>query len=81
MLAAFFMLVSCLTYYSILKTGAVCSTETLIGFRRPYNLTRENLHSHLCEDLRSISGITAMNNFLCWRSGLLWKALRVRDHS
>jgi hypothetical protein len=30
-------------------------------------------------NLRSISDVTAMNNFLCWRAGLLWKALGVRD--
>jgi hypothetical protein len=61
-LTAFFMLVSCLTYYSTLKKEATCSSVTSIDFQRtilPYvaedrtHNNNDNNHHHPCTELCS----------------------------
>jgi hypothetical protein len=48
-------LISCSDYFSILKMGAICSSETLVDFQRitrRYIPEDSTLHNHYCENLK-----------------------------
>jgi hypothetical protein len=49
-LANCFMLVSCVPYFSILKTEATCSSEKSVDFQRRYIPEDRTLHQDRCED-------------------------------
>jgi hypothetical protein len=49
-LAALFILVSCLAYYFILKTEALCSSVTLVDFKR--------LHGVISQEIKRFVGFS-----------------------
>jgi hypothetical protein len=54
LLAACFMLVSCLPYFLALKMVAICSSETLVDCTTwCYMAEGRTLYSHLCDNLKS----------------------------
>jgi hypothetical protein len=66
LLATCFSLVSCFTYFSTLKTKAICSSETFVDFQR---ITRcyipedRTLHNHRCENQKSCYHVDLQADF------------------
>jgi hypothetical protein len=74
LLAACFMVVSCLAYCSILMMDVIRSSETLVEFYGTsllYIREDKNLDTHSCDNLKSSNILKALHNLLTPFSRLL----------